>query len=184
MHFSPFDLQPQIAYKPLSCLFLFFIWCYSVALRKLYKVFFYWKKKKSGKRIYLFFTLASKPLLVLAFLKALYDVRGTPFPVSVWEEKTNYHTLLDSQDRRKTLVFSCISNSRQTESIERLRLEVTSVGHLVQPIPQRRSKFRARSGCSGHCPIKFLISPQMEMKMKNFKFCSVKWSCICFYTMP
>lgn len=164
---SPFDLHPQIVYKPLSYLFLFFIWCYSVVLQRRYQVFCYWKQENSGKKIYLFITFVSKTFLLLAFLKALYDVHGTPYSVSAREEKMNYHTLPPRQDRKK-MFFSCISNSRQIESIERLRLEGTSASHLVQPFAQSRAKFRARSGCSGLCPIKFLISPQMEMKMKNF----------------
>lgn len=156
---SPFDLHPQTVYKPLSYLFLFFIWCYSVVLQSLYQVFFYWKQENSGKKIYLLFTFVSKTLLLLAFLKALYDVHRTPYPVPAWEEKTNYHTLPAKQDRKNPLFLSCISNSRQIESIERLRLEGNSAGHLVQPFAQCRVKFRARSGCTGPCSIKYWISP-------------------------
>lgn len=69
-----------------------------------------------------FFTFVSKPLLLLAFLKASCDVHGTPYPVSAWEEKMNYHTLPATQHGKSLWFFLCISNSRQIESIVRLRL--------------------------------------------------------------
>lgn len=152
-------------YKLLSCLFLFFIWCCFVVLQRQHQVFFLLKKRKiQDRRIYLFLTSVSKSLPLLDFLKTLNDVHKKPYPVSAWEEKMSYS--LPGKTEKKSLFFPYTLDSRQIKATGRLRLEGTSASHLIQPFTQSRAKFR--SGCSGSCPIKFWISPQIVMMMKSF----------------
>lgn len=56
----PFHLHPQIVYWLLSFLFLFFIWCHFVVLKRQYQVFFLLKKRKVQEKGFIYFDFCLK----------------------------------------------------------------------------------------------------------------------------
>lgn len=91
MFFSPFNLHPQIVYKLLSYLFLFFISCYFVLLQKQYQVFFLFKKRKIQAKgfIYFYFCLKKSPTLRLPQNFVWCTLKKT-YPFSGWEQKMSF----------------------------------------------------------------------------------------------